>query len=284
MLGLRSFVGLFFLIPSLLVAEHSQRSPTSRAVASDRELFQGATDLHIQVKDDPGTLCQSTLVDKHRTEAHSDKCRMAFVTAAHCVDEPFDAIEFAGVGAIPKGELSVCIPREYRARRAMFWKKQRDGVPRDLSTLLFETSCSAVEHLTPAPLAPVLPDGTTQVDSKRFFLQKRTGAAPGNPGGAKRIQADLESSEPPLLGFFAPSPQGAAIVGGDSGGPIYNEKGQLICPMATSSYEYLRRSEQLKEKEPDGKSDLPVDPFKVSCDARAIQRIREHLAGASPDC
>ena len=284
MLWLRSSVGLFFLIPSLLVAEHSQRSPTSRVVASDTEVFQGATDLHIQVKDDPGTLCQSTLVEKHPIEAHSGRCRMAFVTAAHCVDEPFDAIEFAGVGAISKGELSVCIPREYRARRAMFWKKQRDGVPRDLASLIFETSCSTVEHLTPAPLAPMLPDGTTQVDSKRFFLQKRKGAAPGNPGGARRIQADLEGSEPPLFHFFAPSPQGAAIVGGDSGGPIYDEKGQLICPMATSSYEYLRRSEQLKEKEPDGKSDLPADPFKVSCDARAVQRIREHLAGASPDC
>lgn len=280
----KSSLGLFFLVPCLLMAEHSHRSPTSRVVASDTELFQGATDLHIQVKDDPGTLCQSTLVDKLRLKENSSKCRVAFVTAAHCVDDPFDAIEFVGVGAISKGELTVCIPREYRARRAMFWKHRRDGIPRDSSTLIFETACSAVEHLTPAPLAPVLPDGTTQVDSKRFFLQKRTGAAPGNPGGARRIQADLEGAEPPLFHFFAPSPQGAAIVGGDSGGPIYNEKGQLICPMATSSYEYLRRSEQLKEKEPDGKSDLPVDSFKVSCDARALQRIREHLAGSSPDC
>lgn len=110
----------------------------------------------------------------------------------------------------------------------------------------------------------------------KVYLQKRRNAAPRNRGEGAQIVADFEREDQHLLVFKVPSPQGYAIEGGDSGGPIFNQKGQLICPISGSSYEWLKSEERLT-RIPDGNVDTPLDPFAVVCDKRALARLQETL-------
>lgn len=270
---------------SLAHADHDETSKVSRPFAAEQKnLFVGATDIHMKELEGPGSLCQSTFVARNPLKSDPKKCRLAFLTAAHCVDSPFDSIDFSGFGEVKASEIKLCRPRAYARNKARFWRSNH-SVSGDLATLVFDTQCEKSQEMKPAPLAPVESDGTTALETPHVFLQKRQGAAPGNPGGGKRIQAELQGHEKKLFTFHSPSPQGAAIVGGDSGGPVFDEKGRLVCPMISSSYEYLRLAEKLQEKEPDGKTENKVDPFQVSCDSRAIGKLKEYLSyfGLSSD-
>ena len=275
---------IIFSIFSLAHGEHDDKKVQSRPLAAEqKELFRGATDINVKESDGPGSLCQSTFVSRNQLASDPQKCRVAFLTAAHCVDSSFEAIEFSGFGEVKRNELVLCRPREYLRNKARIWR-DNSSVAGDLATLVFDIPCDKTKN-EPALLAPIAPDGITLLETPHLFLQKRTSAAPGNPGGAKRIQADFKRLEKKLYTFHAPSPQGAAIVGGDSGGPVFDEKGRLVCPMIASSYEYLRMTEKLKEKEPDGKSETKADPFEVTCDSRAIGKLKEYFSslGLSPD-
>jgi len=259
-----------------LRAEHNHSSETLIRPPQDQVTFSGATDITMKSDDGSTHLCQSTLVARNPLKEHKSICRVAFLTAAHCVDSSFDAIEFSGFGEIKKSQLKLCRPREYARNKARFWK-DNPSVPGDSATLIFEIPCDNNSVLRPARLAPLNEERKAALDHPPFFLQKRSSPAPENPGGGKRIQADIQESSGKIYHFHAPTPQGSAIVGGDSGGPIFDAKGRLLCPMMGSSYEYLRIEQKLKHPEPDGKSNRPVDPFDVSCDSRAIARLSIHL-------
>lgn len=266
------------LFSSILLAEDHALSPTQRTSSSIEDSgFKGATDIYVKETDGPGALCQSTLVAKNRLEAHSSLCRVAFLTAAHCVDTPFPSIEFSGLGEIKANELYLCVPPIYKRKRALFWKPH-SSTPGDLATLVFEIPCDKIESKEPSLLAPVDKDGITEIQTNHVHLQKRESSVPGNPGGGIRVQADVKESSGPLFNFHVPSPQGVSVVAGDSGGPVYDDKGRLICPIVSSTYEYLRQAEKLKFPEPDGKSQEAVDPFEVSCDKKAIGKLKTYLA------
>lgn len=277
------FVLILTFISLLWAQDRSHLSQSGshpkREMAQTNELFHGAIDLFFKEKEGPGSLCQGTIVAKNRLEANSAICRTAIFTAAHCADGPFDSLELAETGEFSTPQLTICLPRIYKTEYLLSGKK---NAPKkgDLATVVLDIPCDSISHLTPPPLAPFDDKGVTQILTNEVVLQKRKGRIDvglGNPGGKHRIKADLKSDKDPFFTFFAPTPQGAAIVGGDSGGPIYDQAGRLICPMARSTYEYLRTAQKLEHPEPDGKSNLPVDPFEVSCDKKAIHRLQAHL-------
>lgn len=274
---------VFSFIASLWAQDPSHVSHlnthSKRKTAQSNEVYTGAIDLFFKEKEGPGSLCQGTVVAKNRLEPGSPLCRTAVFTAAHCADGPFDSFEMSEIGDFPSSELTLCLPRIYKTEYLLSGKKNASKKG-DLATVILDLPCDSISHLNPPPLAPVDEKGATQILTDGVVLQKRKGridVALGNPGGKHRIKAELKSDKDPFFTFFAPTPQGAAIVGGDSGGPIFDEAGRLICPMARSTYEYLRSANKLEHPEPDGTSNLPVDPFEVSCDKKAIQRLQAHL-------
>lgn len=210
--------------------------------------------------------CQSTIVAKKQME--SGLCRVGMVTATHCLQRGVRSIVIAGIGEIQRKSLQIDIPKEFNAAS--------ESASGDTSTFVFDTDCEKVADVEPVPLAPVNPDGTTVIDTKKVYLQKRQGSVGGNIGEGAQIAADVKSTNGSQFEFYVPTPQGYAIVGGDSGGPIFNEKGQLICAISGSSYEYDRRVGRLtRDRE---NEDSILDPFDVICDSRAISRVKKYLA------
>lgn len=263
-----------------LVAEHSGRQPTPegrRPLSEPSPIFESSLDLFVEKETNWGSHCQSTLIAKNPIEnSFNSLCRFGIATAAHCVDDPFINLQFGDALKIPKESILTCIPTKYR-RNKLFKGKDSQDTPSDIATLIFDSPCDKIP-LKSAVLAPVGPDGTTQVDrTDSFFVKKRKGKAPDNSGGAKVLQAELLKNEGHSYTFRVPSPQGVAMVGGDSGGPLYNSKGQLICPLAHSTYEYLRLAQKLELPEAEQEYQGPVDPFEVSCDKIAVRKLKEHL-------
>jgi hypothetical protein len=262
-------------------SEHSfEKSATPRKVAEEKKEKSSAVfDLNIfSGEENRGrkeySACQSSLVAKKRLNPVSPICRVAFLTAAHCVDDAFQSIEVVSVEKIEKSCLVNAIPGSYRA--SVF--KENERKRGDSATLVFELFCDSIEDWDPLLLAPVNPENeVTQIDGEKFFLQKRKKAESYNAGGGRLIQAELRSKEGHNFEFEVPSPQGAAILGGDSGGPVFNEKGQLVCPLSGSSYEGKKEKGALIHSIPDGKNEGAVDPFTVVCDKRAISRLKKVL-------
>lgn len=224
--------------------------------------------------------CQGTPIAKNEIEGHPGKCRVALLSAAHCFGENPKGIGFDG-GAIELTEA--CGPMIQIHQEYFNLRRGNEGTPGDSATVVFDTDCKKVSHLQIVPLAPTEKDGTTRLDSKKVSIQKRKSKVRGNIGGGKQIVADVLRTEEKMFEFYVPSPQGYAVVGGDSGGAILNEKGQLICPISASGYELKRINGKLRRPEEDGRSLL--DPFFVTCDKRAIGRARQSLekVGLSTD-
>lgn len=273
-------MGLALWFSLSLVAEHSERTASQKKRSYQSESgpsFDSSIDLFIEKEKDWGSHCQSTLIAKNQIEnSFSNLCRFGVSTAAHCVYGPFFDLHFGNDLIIPKDKLITCIPMRYR-RKKLFKGKRSTNTPSDIATLIFEAPCEKISQ-KPAELAPVSPDGTTQVDRvDSFYVKKRKERAPDNAGGGKILKAELIKEEGYFYSFLVPSPQGSAMVGGDSGGPLYNSKGQLVCPIAHSTYEYLRADDKLKFPEAEKEYQGPVDPFEVSCDKIAIRKLKEHL-------
>jgi hypothetical protein len=207
-------------------------------------------------------------------------CRLAYLTAAHCMYSDFKAIDFLGIGEVKKSSMQISIPKEYDFEKAARSREPQSG---DSATLVFDIACGKAESVIPVPLAPVDSKGNTLVNSNHVYLQKRQEQTVGNRGEGAQILADFIGSDQAMYRFKAPSPQGYTIVGGDSGGPIFNEKGQLVCPISGSEYEAMRAQGTLT-KRPDGNIDTLLDPFTVVCDKKAIARVRTDLEkfGLSP--
>lgn len=270
---------LFFLHMGLtgsLRAEHSpQTIQKRRPLASRIARWVKGTDISVKYSSFVGA-CQSTPVAK-KTLSETGLCRLAYVTAAHCVLDDsnrfFNSIEIAGVGEIPSTKIQKEVPREYFKKTSGDPRAPRRG---DTATLIFDISCEKAKNVIPVELAPVQRDGTTRIDSAHVYLQKRESAAPGNRGGGVQIVADVaEPENSAQFRFVVPSPQGYAIVGGDSGGPVFNENGQLVCPISGSSFEYLRSTGGLTR--PRTGDNTRLDPFTVVCDNRAVARLKDQL-------
>ena len=176
--------------------------------------------------------------------------------------------------------MRISIPKEYSLSRAA---QSREAQPGDSATLVFDIACEKAESVIPVPLAPIDAQGNTLINSNHVYLQKRQEQTVDNRGEGAQILADVRGADKAMLRFHAPSPQGYTIVGGDSGGPIFNEKGQLVCPISGSEYQAMRENGTLT-KRPDGNIDTPLDPFTVVCDKKAIARVRTDLEkfGLSP--
>lgn len=246
--------------------------------------------------------CQSTPVAKK--SIGENLCRLALSTGAHCVDDDdLKSISFDGIGTIAKEQLKILIPSEYLEakkkqdeckRKTPTQPTKKKEEPRvavaspelshtgmdvplvaDSALIVFDIDCDKIKDITPVELAPVEPDGTTRCDID-VYLQKRVGKSAGNRGESAQISAQLSGIIGSKFIFYVPSPQGYAIVGGDSGGPIFNKSGQLICPISGSQYELLRMTGQLKCK-PDGTREARLDAFTVECDKKAISRMQKHL-------
>lgn len=263
---------------SLASAEHEGTStplaPASRRPLSSEKSWLRGTDVTIH-RSSGGGYCQAAPVAKRGIDTLGGICRIAFLIAAHCVDDlDISSIEFSGIGNIPKIQMEILISEEYD-------KKNKNGIG-DSATIVFNVPCEKVEKVIPVPLAPVDSQGVTVINSPHVYLQKRLEAIDGNRGGSVQILADVTNKGKNYFEFYVPTPQGYSTVAGDSGGPIFNEKGQLVGAIATSSYEYLRKKGWLT-RPPDG-SDKVLDPFYVQCDKRAIGKLRENLArfGLSP--
>lgn len=241
-----------------------------RPLARIRTWLKG-TDLTINMNGSKAS-CQSTPVAKKELDAPAGMCRVAFLTAAHCVDSKMKSIDIAGLGEVPISSMKISIPDEYFRTGG---GQSRESHPGDSATLIFDVSCDRAENVIPVPLAPTLRDGTTAITTNHVYLQKRQEGTVGNRGEGAQIKADVTNQGGNMFEFFAPSPQGYAIVGGDSGGPIFNEKGQLVCPISGSSYEFKRENGQLTR--PRNSEDSILDPFTVICDKRAIARLKEDL-------
>jgi len=241
-----------------------------RPLARIRTWLRG-TDLTINMNGSKAS-CQSTPVAKKELDSPAGMCRVAFLTAAHCVDSKMKSIDIAGLGEVPISSMKISIPDEYFRTGGGQSRESHQG---DSATLIFDISCDRAENVIPVPLAPTLRDGTTAITTNHVYLQKRQEETVGNRGEGAQIKADVTSQGGNMFEFFAPSPQGYAIVGGDSGGPVFNEKGQLICPISGSSYEFKRETGQLTR--PRNSEDSVLDPFTVICDKRAIARLKEDL-------
>lgn len=283
-----SWLAFLVVVLSLIVevaqAEHQQAPERRRPLARlFGERLRG-TDLTIRgIQENGRTMaasCQSTPVAKRELDSPQGMCRLAYLTAAHCVDSRFSSISFLGIGDIQKTDIKMSIPNEYFERGGQNSRQPKGG---DSATLVFDISCDKAESVVPVPLAPVDSQGTTVINSKHVYLQKRQEETTGNRGQGAQILADVNGTDGAMFRFFAPSPQGYAIVGGDSGGPIFNERGQLVCPISGSEYEF-KREQNLLTRLPDGTPDKLLDPFTVVCDKRAIGRLRADLAkfGLSP--
>ncbi|NDG26910.1 MAG: hypothetical protein EB120_07030, partial [Proteobacteria bacterium] len=281
-LNSKTSLSLFTLFTILLVgaahAEHNgdagglRRRPFARIRAWARGM-----DLEVRTGNMVGA-CQTTPVAKQELQNQEGMCRIAFFTAAHCVvgdnNQLFSAIRIPGIGEIPSQSIKTEIPREYFNTAQSDPRAPRQG---DTATLVFDIPCEKVTDITPVPLAAINNDGTTRIDTAQVYLQKRDSSAPGNRGGGSQIVANhAKSDDPNKFRFDVPSPQGFAIVGGDSGGPIFNAKGELVCPISASSYEYKRSTGQVSRPRLDDNSVL--DPFTVVCDNRAIGRLKNQLA------
>lgn len=279
------FLGLLLhLSANIAKAEHRRLAPERRRPLSKERHWIRGTDLTIKgIPTSKGTgsaSCQSTLVAKKELDSPKGMCRLGYLTAAHCVDSSFESINFLGVGDIQKDAMTVSIPREYFRDGGASSREPRGG---DSATIAFDIACDKVESLIPVPLAPVTSSGLTVINSNHVFLQKREEETTGNRGEGAQILADVKGTQGSLFRFHAPSPQGYTIVGGDSGGPIFNEKGELICPISGSSYEFMKENNLLTQI-PNGDLDKVLDPFEVVCDKHAIARLRDDLAklGLSP--
>lgn len=154
--------------------------------------------------------CQSTPVAKKELDSPEGMCRLAYLTAAHCVDSDFRTIEFLGIGEVQKSSMRISIPKEYSLSRAAQSREPQRG---DSATIVFDVSCEKARSVVPVPLAPVDSQGTTIINSNRVYLQKRQGQAQGNRGEGAQILADVNGSDAAMYRFYAPSPQGYAIVG-----------------------------------------------------------------------
>jgi len=245
----------------------SKAGSTPRPTEKAESKSVGA-DLIIHFSNGGSGACQSTPIAKNEIEGQMGKCRVALLTASHCIDQPFDSIEIDNQITIPRHCTATRMPSEYFNN----YDPTNPHIPvsGDSSTLVFDTDCDKVSHLNPVPLAPIEKDGTTRIDSAKVFLQKRKAETTGNIGGGVQISAELSGSDQGMFRFYAPTPQGFAIVGGDSGGAVLNDRGQLICPIAGSSYEAMRANNQLTRVRTDDKT--PLDPFSIICDKRAIAK------------
>lgn len=277
-------IRVLFLLISLGMAAHAQgeshtRQPVlnRRPLARIRSWIKG-TDLDFKV---PGGAfaCQGTPVAKK--EVSPGTCRVAFLTAAHCTDVPFKTLKVFGLGEIPRENIKIVYNSDYLKTKSQANSRESRGG--DSATVVTDAPCDKVENIIPVPLAPTENDGTTSIDPQNAYLQKRQGKIPGNRGEGAQIKAEMITQSKDQFHFKVPSPQGYAIVGGDSGGPIFNEKGQLICPISGSSYEAKRINGELTRPREDENSLL--DPFEVTCDKRAISKLKQALAqfGLSPE-
>lgn len=277
-----SRLGFLIILITLFVketrAEHRQAPEKFRPLSSTKSYLKG-TDITVQGVSGKWA-CQSAPVAKKKLESPEGQCRLAYLTAAHCVEDPFQSIDFSGIGEIKKSSMYVSIPREYFQNSN---KNSREPSSGDSATIIFDFPCDKVESVIPVPLAPVDSEGKTDIGSTKVYLQKRQGSVGWNRGESAQIEADVTGADGSMFEFYSPSPQGYTTVGGDSGGPVFNEKGQLVAPISGSSYEYLRATGRLK-RIPDGSLDKVLDPFTVVCDSRAVSRLRSDLEkfGLSP--
>ena len=145
------------------------------------------------------------------------------------MDQKFRSIEIAGIGVIPLSQMTVRIPREYFETGGSSSNEAHSG---DSATLIFDIDCDKVENVVPVPLAKVGSDGITQINTPNVYLQKRQEQTTGNRGEGAQIIATVRETQGRMFSFFAPSPQGYAIDGGDSGGPVFNERGELVSPLS----------------------------------------------------
>jgi hypothetical protein len=273
------------LLGEVARGEHQLAPERRRPLSRVRSWVRG-TDLTIRGIPGPQgepskAFCQSTPVAKKRLDSPAGMCRLAYLTAAHCMDSDFKAIDFLGIGEVKKSSMGISIPMEYNLSRAAQSREPQRG---DSATLVFDIACGKAESVIPVPLAPVDSQGNTIVNSNHVYLQKRQAELEVyNRGEGAQILADVRGADGAMYHFYAPSPQGYAIVGGDSGGPIFNEKGQLVCPISGSEYEAMREQRTLT-KRPDGNIDTLLDPFTVVCDKKAIARLHTVLEkfGLSP--
>lgn len=261
-------------------AAHRERPQVSPAPSTESDAAAAESidpkavgiDLTIQFGPNSKASCQSTPIAKNQIQDSVGRCRIALMTAAHCVDEPFQSIEFEGITKLRTQCTASVISKEYFRNGG---SRSREAVPGDSAVLVFDTDCDKLAHVQPVPLAAINKDGETQLDGNKVVFQKRKGPTDGNRGGGRKISADVTDQKGTMFEFFAPTPQGYAIVGGDSGGAVLNEKGQLICPISGSSYEYKRENGQLTK--PRAGDNSILDPFTVVCDKRAISEARNQL-------
>ena len=250
-------------------AEHQSNAFRRRPLARIASWLKG-TDLTINLGGAQAS-CQSTVVAKR--ELDNGLCRIGLLTAAHCVDSRFRSIQVAGIGEVSRESMKVEIPDIYFQNGGAGSRTPSGG---DSATIVFDVACDKASQVQPVPLAPVNSDGTTAIETSKVYLQKRQEETTGNRGQGAQIVADVRERSGAMFEFYAPTPQGFAIVGGDSGGPVFNSKGQLVCPISGSSYEYQRETGQLRR--PRSSEDSLLDPFTVVCDKKAISRLKQDLA------
>ena len=271
-------LGIFWGRLSFSEPIHSSASPSASPSASQinrpfakPQSEHAGVDLKIKFQDG-WAACQSSPIAKNEIEGQPGKCRTGLLTAAHCLDAEAESIQVGEGLEISSQCASTRIPAQYFKSGVNF--QFREPQKSDSAILVFDTDCEKVKELKPIPLAPVEKNGDTVLETKKVFIEKRQGAVPPfNAGSGKRIEAEVTTNDrADQFRFHVPTPRGYSTVGGDSGGAILNEKGQLICPISASSYEWMRENGRLTRIKTN--EDSLLDPFNVVCDKRAISTAR----------
>lgn len=263
--------GANLLVLSPSFGEHgASDSFRRRPLARIREWIRG-TDIKIFERNSNAVgYCQATPVAKNESKDNPGTCLVAYLSAAHCFRDPAKSISFENLGNVSKEQIRILTPQSF-GHAGNFSK------PGDTATLIVSVPCEQAENVKPVPLAPVNRDGTTAVsEGDTVYLQKRNEAVGGNRGEGAQIQAQMIAPDSNMFVFHAPSPQGYSIRKGDSGGPVFDSKGRLICPISGSSYENL--VSEGRRLRPRVSENSILDPFEVLCDKYAIARVKQDLA------
>ena len=243
-------LSLCFLNFSLVFAEEHASRPLEKQRPEASEQKPGPVDITVRFNGFE-SFCQATPIMNRPLEEPKGVCRLIFATAAHCLydkqNQFFSSILIPGLGRIPRGSrdssgefqvndgtLHAEVSGEYVQSLSQGGLSQSETRPGDSAVLIYDGECEKTGHLIPIRVAPAEETGTTEIDSAKLTIPKRKEPVSNdrggfwNKGGGKHFVADFEGKKNSKGQFEAhiPSPQGVGV--GDSGGPIWNTKGELV--------------------------------------------------------
>lgn len=208
--------------------------------------------------------CQATPVRLAEAETEG-VCKLAFYTAAHCVMNKFgqrkESYQFPTVPGI-QGEVFVKGIQGWRTNRfaevdiapgfeqeialaTQQFPNQERTVPSDGALIYVTAPCGEFTNVKTVDLAPTDANGFTQLGNYTW-VEKRKESVGSNRGTSRRIQLQGLQVIGPSYHMQVPASQGAeafGVVGGDSGGGLFDDHGRLIGSVSGSALNTVFRDQ-----------------------------------------